>query len=1223
MKRGDQFHVPMRACVASVLLVCLIFLGSGFAVAQDSPQLMDHTMCKGLNEKKEPIGRTDTFSTQDASAYSSIKIGPVNGAHKVDWNWYSPNRELYYSSTRTIDPLSKGTYYLEWDWASCWIFITGQDAERMPGDWHVEILIDGRLIATEKFSLISQPEEGSYTDTALPEGKTARDWISEGNAFLGQGKYDEALQAYDNALQLDSQLADVWYDKGVVLNKQGKYDDAIAAYDNAIGLNPKFAYAWCNKGDSLQRKGSYGDAIKAYDKAIELDPTDAYPLNNKGVVLSKQGKYEDAIKAFDQALGIDPKNEEAISNKRTAEAALAKKQPSVVEQPGTREVITIEPGEVTEIPEPVIIRHEPLSQTINPSDQPQTVSYQDTVKVTLPGGLLKEPQTLTIAKVDGLPGKEIPFLKSGDQYEISLGDIHTFVENVTIEMAYDPASITEGVSPLDQLIVTSWNETRRMWERAEFEVDESSNLVVAKTKHLSIWSLWYGFQKGMKPKFLDKNSASGSCEIRFWIYATSNPPCEFPHVSREYSVEDYLGAAAKGKEVTLRDVIMDYFSKSWDAYASKKFQMPTGKFDVFIDPESVDPDTKFCDIESVIIFPAPLEFWRPSEFKHNVAHELFHVIQNQYLNAISMGWGTSLGIGRKWWIEATADYAAAKVAWPHDDGVQSFAVSSLKPYYLEAPLDYFSDNEKDKFYYHQYQTSAFVDFLVSHAGVNFKEMWEYTASPSWRDIQDALDPLDKFLRSKKTPIVGIELTEGLREKYLQFAEFYLFDQNSPIPDSDTVPDGALNKKTELSSSKKKDVWEVKLDPDYTAKVWELSVSPEVGNSVILNVSFDSSSSDVVEMDQENPFIGIGTSGSGFEWVRIYKLEGFKRTSATEAYVTTIDAKDEKSAEVEISPWDGLYVLAINPYGSWLNLKLNANLSIPTLEIQRPFSESEKGVPETEYRFSVIKSDIPSDAEYEWDFGDGETADGESVTHKFESEGDYAVGVQATWSGGSAENETDIEIVPPSVEIQKPFILQKEKGAPETPYFFSVIKSGIPDDAAYEWSFGDGGTEKGEEVIHKFAQEGDYTIRVRASWSGGSAESETVIGIEAVDVGLEAVNVTSCPVQELSGANVCSACEGERNDCYFVTTCATPAKGKFEWSFGDGGKATYDDSKDGAVVKHHYSSADTYTVSVAITAPGFRGEGHGQIRISECPPPSPPEEDFERFMRTGLLPGEVQ
>jgi len=507
MKSGDQFHALMRACLASVLLVGLIFLGSGFAVAQESPQLMDHTMCKGLNEKKEPVDRTDAFSTQDASAYSSIKIGPVYGSHKVDWNWYSPNRELYYSSTRTIDPLSKGPYYLDWDWASCLIFIKGQDAERLPGDWHVEVLVDGRLVATEKFSLISQSEKGSYTYTTLPEEKTTRDLIAEGNAFLGQGKYDEALQAYDNALQLDPRLADAWYDKGVVLNKQGKYDQAIAAYDEAIELNPEFAYAWCNKGDSLQKEGNYEDAIKAYDKAIELDPSDAYPLNNKGVVLSKQGKYEDAIEAFDQALGIDSNNEETLSNKRTAEAALAKKQPSTVEQPAIREAPTTQQGQVTEILEPVITRHAPLSQTINPSDQPQTISYQDKVKVILPGGLLKEPQTLTIAKVEGLPGRDMPFLQSGDQYEISLGDIHTFDKNVTIEMAYDPTLITEGVSPQDQLIVTSWNETRRRWERVEFEVDESKNTVIARTKHLSIWGAYYALW-GLQPHYLYKQHAS-------------------------------------------------------------------------------------------------------------------------------------------------------------------------------------------------------------------------------------------------------------------------------------------------------------------------------------------------------------------------------------------------------------------------------------------------------------------------------------------------------------------------------------------------------------------------------------------------------------------------------------------------------------------------------------------------------------------------------------------
>jgi tetratricopeptide (TPR) repeat protein len=36
--------------------------------------------------------------------------------------------------------------------------------------------------------------------------------------------------------------------QGNALYRQGKYDEAIKAYDEAIMLDPKDADAWCNKG---------------------------------------------------------------------------------------------------------------------------------------------------------------------------------------------------------------------------------------------------------------------------------------------------------------------------------------------------------------------------------------------------------------------------------------------------------------------------------------------------------------------------------------------------------------------------------------------------------------------------------------------------------------------------------------------------------------------------------------------------------------------------------------------------------------------------------------------------------------------------------------------------------------------------------------------------------------------------------------------------------------
>ena len=85
-----------------------------------------------------------------------------------------------------------------------------------------------------------------------------------------QGKYDEAIKAYDEAIRLDPNLAEAWNNKGNALYSQGKYDEAIKAYDEAIRLDPNFADAWCNKGNALDDKGKYDEAIKAYDEAIRL-----------------------------------------------------------------------------------------------------------------------------------------------------------------------------------------------------------------------------------------------------------------------------------------------------------------------------------------------------------------------------------------------------------------------------------------------------------------------------------------------------------------------------------------------------------------------------------------------------------------------------------------------------------------------------------------------------------------------------------------------------------------------------------------------------------------------------------------------------------------------------------------------------------------------------------------------------------------------------------------
>lgn len=99
---------------------------------------------------------------------------------------------------------------------------------------------------------------------------TAEDWVEKGVDFFGQGKYDEALQTLDKAIEIDPKLADAWVNKGVALGLQGNHDGALQAFNNAIELNPQHANAWFGKAFTLQSLGRTTEADAAFARAEEL-----------------------------------------------------------------------------------------------------------------------------------------------------------------------------------------------------------------------------------------------------------------------------------------------------------------------------------------------------------------------------------------------------------------------------------------------------------------------------------------------------------------------------------------------------------------------------------------------------------------------------------------------------------------------------------------------------------------------------------------------------------------------------------------------------------------------------------------------------------------------------------------------------------------------------------------------------------------------------------------
>jgi tetratricopeptide (TPR) repeat protein len=101
-------------------------------------------------------------------------------------------------------------------------------------------------------------------------------WQNKCADLYDQEKYDEAIQTYNQVIEINPSCAEAWYGKGIALSGLKKYDEAMKAYNLAIERNPQYAEAWYKKGIILEAQGKHDEAGQAFDKAIEINPKFAY-----------------------------------------------------------------------------------------------------------------------------------------------------------------------------------------------------------------------------------------------------------------------------------------------------------------------------------------------------------------------------------------------------------------------------------------------------------------------------------------------------------------------------------------------------------------------------------------------------------------------------------------------------------------------------------------------------------------------------------------------------------------------------------------------------------------------------------------------------------------------------------------------------------------------------------------------------------------------------------
>ena len=138
---------------------------------------------------------------------------------------------------------------------------------------------------------------------------TARDWFEKGEELSMNGSTEEALAAYEWAVELDPEMAEAWVGRGYAKSRLafiGKdpagYNESLLSFERAIELNRSQAQAWNGKATVLSMMGRYDEAVEAHDASLEIDPLQPWVLVGKANVLWKLGRHNESMAASDEAI---------------------------------------------------------------------------------------------------------------------------------------------------------------------------------------------------------------------------------------------------------------------------------------------------------------------------------------------------------------------------------------------------------------------------------------------------------------------------------------------------------------------------------------------------------------------------------------------------------------------------------------------------------------------------------------------------------------------------------------------------------------------------------------------------------------------------------------------------------------------------------------------------------------------------------------------------------
>jgi tetratricopeptide (TPR) repeat protein len=137
-------------------------------------------------------------------------------------------------------------------------------------------------------------------------GKKSSDIFKRGIQLMEQKRYDQALEAFDEALLKDPTSKGAHICIAGILFSRKRYDEALRHAEEVIRLDPFMPQAFTLAGKICLASEEWGKASDYFQDLIRIDPKSTAGYLGLGNLLLKLNRYDEAIAYFRQAIDLDP-----------------------------------------------------------------------------------------------------------------------------------------------------------------------------------------------------------------------------------------------------------------------------------------------------------------------------------------------------------------------------------------------------------------------------------------------------------------------------------------------------------------------------------------------------------------------------------------------------------------------------------------------------------------------------------------------------------------------------------------------------------------------------------------------------------------------------------------------------------------------------------------------------------------------------------------------------